>query len=194
MLAERLTAIAPARPHPLLLRRQRLERDRGRAQDELPLLAQSRPPAQAPLRHAQRTATTARRWARSRSATWSSTSEIYQPLLMDVLTVPSPDCYMREAGESWEAHSRRMLRARWTRSWPGTRTRSRGHRRAAGAVRRRHAHVSPGLPRAAARGLRPVRRAPDRGRDRGRLRPHRARCSPASRPASRPISSAFRRA
>jgi adenosylmethionine-8-amino-7-oxononanoate aminotransferase len=35
--------------------------------------------------------------------------EIYQPLLMDVLTVPSPDCYEREDGESWEAHSRRMF-------------------------------------------------------------------------------------
>ncbi len=35
--------------------------------------------------------------------------EIYQPLLMDVITVPSPDCYEREAGESWEAHSRRKF-------------------------------------------------------------------------------------
>jgi adenosylmethionine-8-amino-7-oxononanoate aminotransferase len=35
--------------------------------------------------------------------------EIYQPLLMDVLSVPSPDCYAREPGESWEAHSRRLF-------------------------------------------------------------------------------------
>jgi adenosylmethionine-8-amino-7-oxononanoate aminotransferase len=35
--------------------------------------------------------------------------EIYQPLLMDVIGVPSPDCYGREPGESWEAHSRRMF-------------------------------------------------------------------------------------
>jgi len=35
--------------------------------------------------------------------------EIYQPLLMDVITVPSPDCYAREDGEDWEAHSRRMF-------------------------------------------------------------------------------------
>ncbi len=34
---------------------------------------------------------------------------IYQPLLMDVITVPSPDCFEREAGESWEAHSRRKF-------------------------------------------------------------------------------------
>ena len=37
--------------------------------------------------------------------------EIYQPLLMDVLSAPSPDCYMREDGESWEAHSRRSFTA-----------------------------------------------------------------------------------
>jgi adenosylmethionine-8-amino-7-oxononanoate aminotransferase len=35
--------------------------------------------------------------------------DVYRPLLMDVLTVPSPDCYAREAGEDWEAHSRRMF-------------------------------------------------------------------------------------
>ena len=27
--------------------------------------------------------------------------DIYQPLLMDVITVPSPDCFEREPGESW---------------------------------------------------------------------------------------------
>jgi adenosylmethionine---8-amino-7-oxononanoate aminotransferase len=37
--------------------------------------------------------------------------EIYQPLLMDVITVPSPDCYEREPGESWEAHTRRKFAA-----------------------------------------------------------------------------------
>ena len=35
--------------------------------------------------------------------------EIYQPLLMDVISVPSPDCYAREPGDDWEAHSRRMF-------------------------------------------------------------------------------------
>lgn len=34
---------------------------------------------------------------------------IYQPLLMEVITVPSPDCFERERGESWAEHSRRML-------------------------------------------------------------------------------------
>jgi adenosylmethionine-8-amino-7-oxononanoate aminotransferase len=33
--------------------------------------------------------------------------ETYQPLLMQVLTAPSPDCYFREPGESWEQYSLR---------------------------------------------------------------------------------------
>ena len=33
----------------------------------------------------------------------------YQPLLMDVITVPSPDCHLCEPGEDWETHSRRMF-------------------------------------------------------------------------------------
>lgn len=37
--------------------------------------------------------------------------EIYKPLLMDVITVPSPDCFEREAGESWADHSRRLFAA-----------------------------------------------------------------------------------
>ena len=35
--------------------------------------------------------------------------QIYQPLLMDVITVPSPDCFAREPGESWADHSRRKF-------------------------------------------------------------------------------------
>ncbi|NJD06915.1 MAG: adenosylmethionine--8-amino-7-oxononanoate transaminase [Methylococcaceae bacterium] len=31
--------------------------------------------------------------------------ETYAPLLMDVITAPSPDCYEREPGSSWEDHS-----------------------------------------------------------------------------------------
>jgi adenosylmethionine-8-amino-7-oxononanoate aminotransferase len=37
--------------------------------------------------------------------------EIYQPLLMDVITVPSPDCYLREPGDDWATHSRSMFEA-----------------------------------------------------------------------------------
>ena len=33
----------------------------------------------------------------------------YAPLLGEAIFVPSPDCYGREAGESWEAHSLRKL-------------------------------------------------------------------------------------
>lgn len=33
----------------------------------------------------------------------------YQPLLMDVITVPSPDCFEREPGESWAEHSMRKF-------------------------------------------------------------------------------------
>ena len=37
--------------------------------------------------------------------------KVYQPLLMDVITVSSPDCFLREPGCSWEEHSRRMFAA-----------------------------------------------------------------------------------
>ena len=35
--------------------------------------------------------------------------ETYAPLLMPVLTAPSPDCYHRAPGESWQEHSKRQL-------------------------------------------------------------------------------------
>jgi len=35
--------------------------------------------------------------------------ETYGPLLMDVITAPSPDCYYREPGESWEQYSERRF-------------------------------------------------------------------------------------
>ena len=35
--------------------------------------------------------------------------ETYKPLLMDVLSVSTPDCYEREPGESWEGHSRKLF-------------------------------------------------------------------------------------
>jgi adenosylmethionine-8-amino-7-oxononanoate aminotransferase len=37
--------------------------------------------------------------------------DIYKPLLMDVISVASPDCYERAEGESWEAYSRRQFAA-----------------------------------------------------------------------------------
>ena len=36
---------------------------------------------------------------------------IYQPLLLPVITVPSPDCYLCAPGESWAEHSRRSFAA-----------------------------------------------------------------------------------
>lgn len=36
--------------------------------------------------------------------------ETYRPLLLEPVTVPSPDCFLREPGQSWEAHSRAMFR------------------------------------------------------------------------------------
>lgn len=35
--------------------------------------------------------------------------DTYRPLLMDVITVPSPDCHGRAPGASWESHSRQMF-------------------------------------------------------------------------------------
>ena len=35
--------------------------------------------------------------------------EIYRPLLMDVISAPSPDCFERGRGESWAQHSRRRF-------------------------------------------------------------------------------------
>jgi len=35
--------------------------------------------------------------------------ETYAPLLMDVLTVPSPDCFHRNENDDWETHSRKMF-------------------------------------------------------------------------------------
>jgi adenosylmethionine-8-amino-7-oxononanoate aminotransferase len=37
--------------------------------------------------------------------------EIYRPLLMDVISAPSPDCFERGPGESWAQHSRRRFAA-----------------------------------------------------------------------------------
>ena len=35
--------------------------------------------------------------------------DTYGPLMMETLVVPSPDCYTREHGDSWENHSRKMF-------------------------------------------------------------------------------------
>ena len=35
--------------------------------------------------------------------------ETYEPLLLETIIAPSPDCYYRESGESWEDYSRRQF-------------------------------------------------------------------------------------
>jgi adenosylmethionine-8-amino-7-oxononanoate aminotransferase len=35
--------------------------------------------------------------------------DIYRPLLLEAITVPSPDCSLREEGEDWASYSRRMF-------------------------------------------------------------------------------------
>ena len=35
--------------------------------------------------------------------------DVYRPLLMDVITVPSPDCFGQPPGAGWEAHTRAMF-------------------------------------------------------------------------------------
>ena len=35
--------------------------------------------------------------------------QVYRPLLMDVITAPSPDCFERAPGESWAEHSQRLF-------------------------------------------------------------------------------------
>ena len=77
--------------------------------------------------------------------------ETYRPLLMDVITVPSPDCFEREPGETWSDHSAAQIRRHGGGTCAARARGVRGDRRAAGAMRGRHAHVRPGVSVAAAR-------------------------------------------
>jgi adenosylmethionine-8-amino-7-oxononanoate aminotransferase len=79
--------------------------------------------------------------------------ETYAPLLLEAITVPSPDCFNREPGESWEAYSRRSFAAMETTLARHADEGVRGDRRTLDPVRRQHAHVPPGLPEPAARSL-----------------------------------------
>jgi len=82
--------------------------------------------------------------------------DIYRPLLMDVIVVPSPDAYERGGGELGGSCTAPVRGDGGGPRRAFARGRG-GDRRAAGAVRRGNAHVRPGIPAAAARGL---RRAP----------------------------------
>ena len=108
-LSEALTRLAPRRAHALLLRGQRLLRRRSGAEDELSLLAQRR------AQPAKRRFITLSNSYHGETLGALAVGDVelykstYQPLLMDVITVPSPDCYEREPGESWADHSRRQF-------------------------------------------------------------------------------------
>ena len=84
-LAGRLVEIAPPGLSPRLLLGLRLDRDRDRAEDGLPVPAAARRPARAaaPPSSTCATPTTATRSARSRSAASTSSTPTYRPLLFD---------------------------------------------------------------------------------------------------------------
>jgi adenosylmethionine-8-amino-7-oxononanoate aminotransferase len=117
--------------------------------------------------------------------------QVYKPLLMDVITVPSPDCHAREPGESWESHSRRMFAA-----MEATLAQHADEVAAviveplvqcAGSMRMYHP-----LPHACARPATATACCSSRTRSRSASAAP-ARCSPASRLASARISCACRR-
>ena len=156
-----------------VLRRQRFERGRSRAEDELPLLAQSRPTA-SETRFVALTGSYHGETLGALSVTDVPLyRETYAPLLLEPIFAPSPDAC---AGRARRGCRPRMQRVDWAICGnPAARRQHdlRRHRRAARAMRGRHAHVRPELPDRLRAPVRRVRRAPDRRRDRGRLRPHR---------------------
>ena len=121
--------------------------------------------------------------------------DIYRPLLMDVISVPSPDAFEREPGESPAEHARGAC----SRTW---KPRSREHHgevaaviveplvQCAGGMRMYDPRVS----QPPARGLRRATACTSSPTRSPSASDARARCSPASRPASRRTSCACRRA
>ena len=184
-LSERLAALAPHGPRPRVLRLRRRVGHRDRAQDELPLLAQSRLPRQARLREPRRRAITARRWARLRSPTSRCSATRTRRCSRQrrrALSRPAPASV--DAAAALDDASR-----------PPSRDDGGADRRAARAGRVRHDDVRRRLSRAGARDHGAARRAPDRRRDHDGLRAHRDACSRGSRRARpRPTSCACRRA
>ena len=133
----------PAGPQPLLLRRQRLERDRSGAQDELPLLAQHRAHGQAPVHHALEQLS--RRDARRARCRPRGTLPRDLPAAADGRDHGTlAGCLRPRAGAKrigpCTAHVRRHGGDAGAARGRGLR----GDRRTAGAVRGRHAHVRPG--------------------------------------------------
>ena len=72
--------------------------------------------------------------------------DAYAELLRAPITAPSPDAYDREPGESWADVAQRRLADMQALLERHAHEVCARHRRAAGAVRRRHAHAPPGVP------------------------------------------------
>ena len=144
-LAEELVRLAPRRPQSLLLRGQRLRRDRSRGEDELPFLAQHRPYAQDAFHHARQQLP--RRDARRARGRQCRPVQIHLQAAADGCHHrASPDAYPREPGTSEAEPFARMFAQMESTLAAHHARRRRRHRRAAGAMRGRHAHVRPGLP------------------------------------------------
>src|SRR5690606_15340625 len=111
-----------------VLHRQWLDRYRGRAEDELPLLAQLNGSTgiEVALKMSfhywrnsgqptkQRFVTLTNSYHGETVAAMSVGdvalfTDTYKPLLLDTFKVLSPDCYLRPEGMSWEEHSRNMF-------------------------------------------------------------------------------------
>ena len=99
-------------------------------------------------------------------------TETYKALLLDTIKVPSPDCYLRPEGMSWEEHSRNMFLAM-------EQTLAEHHDTVAAVIVEPLIQGAGGMRMyhpvylAAARSLRPLWRAFDPRRNRRGLWPHR---------------------
>ena len=79
--------------------------------------------------------------------------ETYQPLLMDVITVPTPDAYLRARRRAGRDIRTPRIRGHGSYACRPRRGNLRRDHRATRAMRRGHAHARAGLPRVAARRL-----------------------------------------
>ena len=167
-----------AGPQPRLLLGLRVDGDRDRAQDGVPVLAA----AGRRGHEAHLVRLPARRLPRGHRRRRLGRRDRPLPLRLRAAALRRPP-----------RRPRRRRRARVRARLPRRRDR-RGDRRAARPGSGGDPGAAARLPAPRPRALRPPRRVPDLRRGRHRLRADRARCSPASRSGSRPTSSASPRA